>query len=254
MGEGLDVGGPSIEWRLTRSCRISSEIQRKNPKFHSLINANIPISGSQSGEPLDSRSLRRPLIIFTAMMTMVPILMIADEAIRDFVQVMLAPGVQGMMQNLTLLGEIRLLLPFSLGLWGWGALRGQERLKSTGFLGFVTIAFTSVTVQALKHLFGRARPTLEDSASFWKGPSLEAGYDAFPSAHAAAAFSLAVILSSVYPRWSSFWYLAALMVAITRIFLDVHFASDVVAGGAVGFLLSKIVIRLVERRGTADSG
>ncbi len=44
------------------------------------------------------------------------------------------------------------------------------------------------------------------------------------------------------------------MVAITRIFLDVHFASDVVAGGAVGFLLSKIVIRLVERRGTADSG
>ncbi len=69
----------------------------------------------------------------------------------------------------------------------------------------------------------------------------ESGYS-FPSIRAAVAFSSLPILSAALPRFFPFWFLFALLVAFSRIYLGVHFLSDVVAGMLIGYLFGKLTI------------
>jgi undecaprenyl-diphosphatase len=91
----------------------------------------------------------------------------------------------------------------------------------------------------LKALFGRDRPQVVE----WRVP--HAGQASFPSGHAMMGMVLYVVLAYVIHRLASrFWVsavaitLAALLVTligITRVYLGVHYPSDVLAGYAVGF-------------------
>lgn len=91
----------------------------------------------------------------------------------------------------------------------------------------------------LKGLFGRDRPQVVD----WRVP--HAGLDSFPSGHAMMGMVLYATLAYVVHRvgqraWVSALaiVLAALIVAligITRVYLGVHYPTDVLAGFAVGF-------------------
>lgn len=58
----------------------------------------------------------------------------------------------------------------------------------------------------------------------------------FPSGHSAAAFAAAVLLHFFYGRAARFVYPAAFIVAISRIFIGVHYPSDVAAGAFIGIL------------------
>jgi membrane-associated phospholipid phosphatase len=61
----------------------------------------------------------------------------------------------------------------------------------------------------------------------------------FPSGHATAAFSAAVLLSEDDPYWPVY-FLVASVVATSRIHVRIHHASDVVAGAGVGVALGLI--------------
>jgi undecaprenyl-diphosphatase len=67
----------------------------------------------------------------------------------------------------------------------------------------------------------------------------------FPSGHAVTGFALAYVLSRAYPKASPLFYLLAIMIALSRVYLATHFLSDVVAGAAVGLLAGWTVCRLV---------
>jgi undecaprenyl-diphosphatase len=105
-------------------------------------------------------------------------------------------------------------------------------------LAFFLAAFlgTQALVSALKAVFDRARPELEAVVDVPGSP-------AFPSGHAAAGaasfLALAVLVSERLPRplRPEFWVaVGALGVAIglSRIALNVHFVTDVVAGWSLG--------------------
>ena len=67
----------------------------------------------------------------------------------------------------------------------------------------------------------------------------------FPSAHAIAAFSIATVFARRYPdhRWVP-WvaYGAATLVGFSRVTLQAHFPSDVFAGAAFGYLISRFIV------------
>ncbi|MDD5495464.1 MAG: phosphatase PAP2 family protein, partial [Candidatus Omnitrophica bacterium] len=69
------------------------------------------------------------------------------------------------------------------------------------------------------------------------------GYS-FPSNHAAAVFMAAVILSSVFGRYSIFLYLFALIICLSRIYIGVHFPLDVLNGAVIGALIGYILVRV----------
>jgi undecaprenyl-diphosphatase len=68
----------------------------------------------------------------------------------------------------------------------------------------------------------------------------------FPSNHAANAFAGASVLSGAFPVGTPFWFLIAALIAISRVYVGVHFPLDVLAGGALGWVIgfgTKIILR-----------
>lgn len=108
-------------------------------------------------------------------------------------------------------------------------------------IGFLT---TGITVQILKHLFGRARPKFMDKVSFFIGPTLKVGYDSFPSGHTAVAFCFAYILSRYFPRQRILFFIYAVIVSLDRIENCSHFPSDALSGALVGIIVGKVLFRL----------
>ena len=116
---------------------------------------------------------------------------------------------------------------------------------------FVAIAVPGLVNNGLKILIGRARPSvLVEQGIYGFDPfNMYARFHSFPSGHSVTMGALAVALAILLPayRW---WFLAAgVLLASTRMVVNAHFASDVVAGLLVGSLGALLVARLFAARG-----
>jgi membrane-associated phospholipid phosphatase len=131
----------------------------------------------------------------------------------------------------TYLGDGRTMLGVSLLLMAYGGDKNRE----TGRLLTSTFISTGVIVWGMKEIIGRKRP-LDDASN-----------PAFPSGHTAYAFAGATLLGNRYPKLRIPLYIGAGLVGFTRIYLGRHYASDVIAGAAVGTLTGALVSR---HRGT----
>ncbi len=65
----------------------------------------------------------------------------------------------------------------------------------------------------------------------------------FPSDHAAISFALAGVLSYFYPKWTIAIYVFAFLIALSRVFVGVHYPTDIVVGAAVG-IFSALIMRI----------
>ena len=128
----------------------------------------------------------------------------------------------------TYFGDGRTMLGVSLLLMAYGGDKNRE----TGRLMTSTFISTGVIVWGMKEIIGRKRP-LDDVV----------GNPAFPSGHTAYAFAGATLLGAQYPKLRISLYIGAGLVGITRIYLGRHYASDVIAGAAVGTITGALVSR-----------
>ena len=111
----------------------------------------------------------------------------------------------------------------------------------TSFL-FIAIALPSTIVTIVKRLIGRARPFIGEHADpfLYKQLVWRPDYASMPSGHATTAFAAAVAIALIWPRLRIPMLIYAVLIATSRVVLDAHYVSDVVAGavvGAVGALL-----------------
>ncbi len=65
----------------------------------------------------------------------------------------------------------------------------------------------------------------------------------FPSGHATAGFTAAMLLSR--PGRRAPWFLLAAAVSSSRVYVRMHFASDVIGGAVVGLVLGRLLRRWV---------
>jgi undecaprenyl-diphosphatase len=159
--------------------------------------------------------------------------------------------------DISALGGFTLLWLF--GLAGIGYLALRRRRAEAGWLAASLIG-ASVIDTTLKSLFHRARPA----------PNLHLAYvtnASFPSGHAmisaAVYLSLALMLAETDPRRLGrvclliFMCLVVILIGCSRVYLGVHWPSDVVAGwclGAVWALLVFAAMRWLRRRRAAGNG
>jgi len=66
----------------------------------------------------------------------------------------------------------------------------------------------------------------------------------FPSFQSALVFCAIPILSEQFPKLKKFWIAFAVLVAFSRVYFGVHFFSDVISGGLIGFAIGMIIIKL----------
>jgi lipid A 4'-phosphatase len=118
-----------------------------------------------------------------------------------------------------------------------------------GFI-FVAVFSAGLTADVLKILVGRTRPKLlfaDGTYDFtWFG--LRADHWSFPSGHAATAAALMTALWCLWP-WPLWLYVAgAALVAASRVITGQHFLSDVVAGAAIGVIVTRAIAAWMLRR------
>jgi undecaprenyl-diphosphatase len=96
--------------------------------------------------------------------------------------------------------------------------------------------------QGVKRLFKRGRPVFEGTRPHrLRTPSTTS----FPSGHASAAFFAAAILSGQDRRHSLLWYGLASTVALSRPYVHIHHASDMVGGAVIGYVLGRVARTVV---------
>ncbi len=93
-------------------------------------------------------------------------------------------------------------------------------------------------VIALIHFRSRPFASLPDVHLLIQKSSQESS---FPSGHATAAFAIAFTLYRYDRAWGSAFLIIAGIISISRVFVGVHFVSDVIAGAVVGFFSAWVV-------------
>ena len=64
----------------------------------------------------------------------------------------------------------------------------------------------------------------------------------FPSLHAALVFSLLPILNKVWWKFRYVWILVVSLIALSRVYLGVHYLSDVIMGALLGYVVAEFVL------------
>ena len=104
-------------------------------------------------------------------------------------------------------------------------------------------AVQSAVIYGLKFLIQRQRPFLflEMTSKFSKGTE-EILDPSFPSAHAAFSFMMATLLAHQFPRYRIVFYITAGFIGWTRIYLGLHYPTDVIAGALLGYGITKVFL------------
>ena len=140
----------------------------------------------------------------------------------------------------------------------YGLIAKDQKMKTTVLLASQSFLIAGVSTAGLKMITGRTRP---DFFNHWKGPDYYfktnaaingycPEYNSFPSGHTSTAFSIATIFAKQYSnkKWVPVVsYGLASMVGVTRIIENRHWASDVLAGAALGYLCGNLVMANYKR-------
>jgi undecaprenyl-diphosphatase len=121
--------------------------------------------------------------------------------------------------------------------WWYGADRRGRRhvLIAAGLAFLLGLALNQMVLLE----FDRVRPYVDGVTSLIVAPSAD---PSFPSDHATAAFAIAATFMLGRMRGQAFWFfLAAFVVALSRVFVGIHYIGDILGGAATGAIAAMIV-------------
>lgn len=117
-------------------------------------------------------------------------------------------------------------------------------IEHTSLAFIVSLTVASVILHPVKLLLGRRRPRdeLELGLYGWRPFHFDPQYDSFPSGHALTIFCVAVIMAGAVPELALLWFAIATYLALTRVFLNSHFLSDVCVGAGLAVIVTRAVV------------
>ena len=174
-----------------------------------------------------------------------------DQEVAQFIIPYVSETLNNIMLFFTFLGKPEFLVPANLFLIIYFLFIKRHKWYS---IKIAAIALSSVALMViLKNLFGRSRPLI---------PLLEEARGlSFPSGHSLISvtfYGLLIYLTwylvdNKYVKWliTGVLVITILIIGFSRIYLNVHYTSDVIAGFSIGFIwlfISLSVIRKLEHQ------
>jgi undecaprenyl-diphosphatase len=124
----------------------------------------------------------------------------------------------------------------------WCKAKGRWLVLSL-FIG--VLLSDQIASHVLKYMMERIRPcNALDGVLTPNGPSSSFS---FPSSHASNMGSSMFLLSMAFKPWTPLFVIIALLVGLSRVYLGLHYPSDVLGGYTLGLLLGYMVWRGVEK-------
>jgi undecaprenyl-diphosphatase len=121
------------------------------------------------------------------------------------------------------------------------------RRKKLIFRLLLLYGIQSTILYGLKYLVGRQRPifSLQILSRISAGPG-EILDPSFPSGHTLYAFMMATLLAFWFPRYKIMFLIVACFIGWTRIYLGLHYPTDVIAGGILGYGVTKLALHRLD--------
>ena len=135
---------------------------------------------------------------------------------------------------------------------GWCAdLRNRRMFPLVAFAAALSFAVASGLNVVLKDIVDRSRPPGEIGLDAVVGVP---GSSSFPSGHAMTAFAVAAAIALLAPRLRWVMLGVASVIAVSRVYLGVHFWLDVLAGAAFGMAIGALIAVAVRRSAATRPG
>jgi len=130
----------------------------------------------------------------------------------------------------------------------WTRWRNEARVW---IVFLAALAGSGLLVTVIKHFVGRLRPVwLFREDLYTVAPlSFQSAANSFPSGHSQTILVVMVMLAIMYPRHWPTWFGLAVLVAVSRLFLTVHYLSDVMMGSYIGIAAAILAARWAAARG-----
>ncbi|MBN1390313.1 MAG: phosphatase PAP2 family protein [Candidatus Thermoplasmatota archaeon] len=168
-----------------------------------------------------------------------------EDGILEWIGGIRGPLINGLFMGVTLSGNFAFTLPLTILFLLALASSGRKRLSlKLSLAGVILILLTLF----LKVITSRERP---EEITWMVDPYGES----FPSGHCIVAVSLygaiMMTLGSIRPEWSGVlfaaWFLFSLLMGASRIFMGVHYPSDVVAGLGISYAAFPFLHMMIRR-------
>lgn len=157
------------------------------------------------------------------------------EVFRSINTGLAAPWLDPVLLAITNLGLGLVQALIALTILVVGVVKKRDHLKRLGQAAFVAYAGSGIISSALKMFGDRPRPVLVMFDVRVVGKPLFV--HSFPSGHATTAFAVAFVFAAFFPRWRWAFFGLAALIALSRVYLGVHFPFDVVFGSLLGSLI-----------------
>lgn len=143
------------------------------------------------------------------------------------------------MPPITYLGSVGFSILFCLAT----LLNNNKIVHALGINTSITLIVTTLISNLIKTSVNRIRPFLKLSNLNIK----KIGIDdySFPSGHTTAAFSMAISTALFYHNTAIISIILACLVGISRMYLGVHYPTDVLAGSFLGSITSILVYNII---------
>jgi len=142
-------------------------------------------------------------------------------------------------------GYGNLITPVVLGgsVYIYGLASSNDFVRVTGRMVFESVLYSGIVTTVLKSVTGRYRPYMNAGSKFFQPLQIDEGKLSFPSGHATVAFAISSVLSNrINNIYASIGlYTIAGVTAISRVYRNDHWSSDVFFGSAIGYFIGDYI-------------
>lgn len=175
---------------------------------------------------------KKEWLIAGGVVTITSMLMVGDNAVRDFFQnnrTSFTEDVAYLAEKGGSQAQVGIAASYLIG-----TILKDKKLKKASVLAFTSLLISGVVVQGLKHTFGRVRPY--EAVDQWQFTGPLTGNVSFPSGHTTSAFAVAASIATIYDSKlvKILAYSAATLTGLSRIHDNKHWMSDVFMGAILG--------------------